>query len=104
MLPFIAKPNPSCRVRCRRGRHMGKQIVVEVGISPATVSRILRRLGLNRLAALEPAEPVHPGELIHIEIKTLGKFSRIGRRIPRGSLGREPCLHHCLQEDLAGRA
>jgi transposase InsO family protein len=71
----------------RRQRHTGKQIAAEVGVSPATVSRVLRRLGLNRLSALEPAEPVrryereHPGELIHIDIKKLGKFSRIGHRI-----------------------
>ena len=67
----------------RRQRYTGKQIAAEVGISPATVSRILRRLGLNRLSALEPAEPVrryerqHPGELIHIDIKKLGKFNRM---------------------------
>jgi transposase InsO family protein len=71
----------------RRQRYTGKQIAAEVGVSPATVSRILRRLGLNRLAALEPAEPIrryerqHPGELIHIDIKKLGKFNRIGHRI-----------------------
>jgi transposase InsO family protein len=71
----------------RRQRYTGKQIAVEVGIAPATVSRILRRLGLNRLSALEPAEPVrryereHPGEIIHIDIKKLGKFNRIGHRI-----------------------
>jgi len=71
----------------RRERHTGKQIAAEVGVSPATVSRILRRLGLNRLSALEPAEPIrryereHPGELIHIDIKKLGKFNRIGHRI-----------------------
>jgi hypothetical protein len=65
----------------------GKAIAAEVGISPATVSRILKRLGLNRLGALEPAEPVrryereNPGELIHIDIKKLGKFSRMGHRI-----------------------
>jgi hypothetical protein len=53
-------------------------------VSAATVNRILRRLGLNRLSALEPAEPVrrsereHPGELIHIDIKKLGKFNRSG--------------------------
>ena len=53
----------------------------------ATVSRILKRLGLNRLSALEPAEPVRryeraaPGEIIHIDIKKLGKFDRIGHRI-----------------------
>jgi transposase InsO family protein len=71
----------------RRQRYTGKQIAAEVGVSPATVSRILHRLGLNRLAALEPAEPIrryerqHPGELIHIDIKKLGKFNRIGHRI-----------------------
>ena len=71
----------------RRQRHTGKQIAAEVGVSPATVSRILQRLGLNRLSALEPAEPIrryereHPGELIHIDIKKLGKFNRIGHRI-----------------------
>jgi transposase InsO family protein len=71
----------------RRQRFTGKQIAAELGISPATVSRILKRLGLNRLAALEPAEPVrryeraHPGELIHVDIKKLGRFERIGHRI-----------------------
>ena len=59
----------------RRQRHTGKQIAAEVGVSPATVSRILRRLGLNRMRDLEPAEPVRryerekPGEMIHIDIK-----------------------------------
>ena len=71
----------------RRQRHTGKQIAAEVGVSAATVSRILRRLGLNRLSALEPAEPVRryeraaPGEILHIDIKKLGKFNRIGHRI-----------------------
>jgi transposase InsO family protein len=71
----------------RRQRWTGKQIAAELGISPATVSRILKRLGLNRIAALEPAEPVRryerekPGELIHIDIKKLGRFERVGHRI-----------------------
>jgi transposase InsO family protein len=71
----------------RRQRYIGKQIAAELDISPATVSRILHRLGLNRLSALEPAEPVRryerdrPGEMIHIDIKKLGRFNRIGHRI-----------------------
>jgi transposase InsO family protein len=71
----------------RRQRYTGKQIAAEIGVSPATVSRILRRRGLNKLSALEPAEPVrryereHPGELIHIDIKKLGKFNEIGHRV-----------------------
>ena len=71
----------------RRQRLTGQAIAAEVGVSPATVSRILKRLGLNRLSALEPAEPPRryqrdrPGELIHIDIKKLGKFNKIGHRI-----------------------
>jgi transposase InsO family protein len=71
----------------RRQRMIGQQIASELGIAPATVSRILRRLGLNSLKALEPAEPVrryqraHPGELIHLDIKKLGRFERVGHRI-----------------------
>jgi transposase len=87
----LRKPTPERVVaeveRRRRQRFTGKQIAAELGISPATVSRILRRLGLNRIKALEPAEPVrryeraHPGELLHIDIKKLGRFSRVGHRI-----------------------
>jgi transposase/ribosomal protein L30/L7E len=86
--PSQAAPATCARVAAlRRQRCTGKQIAAEVGVSAATVSRILKRLGLNRLAALEPAEPVRryeraaPGEIIHIDIKKLGKFNRIGHRI-----------------------
>lgn len=71
----------------RRQRLPGQAIAAETGVSPATVSRILRNLGLNRLSALEPAEPPRryqrdkPGELIHIDIKKLGKFNRAGHRV-----------------------
>jgi transposase InsO family protein len=71
----------------RRRRYTGQQIAVELKVSPATVSRVLKRLGLNRIAALEPAEPVRryerdsPGEMIHVDIKKLGKFNQIGHRI-----------------------
>jgi transposase InsO family protein len=71
----------------RRQRRPGKQIAAELKLSPATVSRILRRRGLNKLSALEPVEPVrryeraHPGELIHIDIKKLGRIDGVGHRI-----------------------
>ena len=71
----------------RRMRRTGKQIASELGISPATVSRILKRLGLNRINALEPAVPVcryereKPGEMIHLDIKKLGRFARTGHRM-----------------------
>ena len=87
----LYRPTPAAIVEqveaLRRQRWTGQQIAAELGISPATVSRILKRLGLNRIAALEPATPVrryerqHPGELIHIDIKKLGRFDRVGHRI-----------------------
>lgn len=87
----LHRPTPEAVVaeveHLRRQRYTGKQIAAELGISPATVSRILKRLGLNRLSALEPAEPVrryereHPGELLHIDIKRLGKIDGVGHRI-----------------------
>ena len=71
----------------RRQRFNGQQIARDSGVSPATVSRILRRAGLSRIKDLEPPEPVvryereHPGELIHIDIKKLGRIEGVGHRI-----------------------
>jgi len=71
----------------RRERWTGQRIAAELGISPATVSRVLRRAGLSRLRDLAPAEPARryerarPGEMIHIDIKKLGRFERTGHRI-----------------------
>jgi transposase InsO family protein len=71
----------------RRERRPASHIAKEVEVSPATVSRVLKRLGLNKLKALDPPAPVRryeretPGELIHIDIKKLGRFETIGHRI-----------------------
>jgi transposase InsO family protein len=71
----------------RRHRRTGQQIAAELGVSPATISRILKRLGLNRIDALEPAAPVRryerekPGEMLQIDIKKLGRFNKVGHRI-----------------------
>src|SRR5262245_21076465 len=87
----VRQPTPQATVdriaTLRRQRWTGKAIAAAVAVSPATVSPILKRLGLNKLSALEPAEPVRryereqPGELIHIDIKKLGKIDGIGHRI-----------------------
>jgi transposase InsO family protein len=71
----------------RRQRITGKQIATALALSPATISRILRRARLSRMRDLDPPEPVrryeraHPGELIHIDIKKLARFDRVGHRI-----------------------
>ena len=87
----LYRPTPQAVVEqveaLRRARRTGKQIAGALHVSPATVSRILKRLGLNRIAALEPAEPIRryerakPGEMIHIDIKKLGRFNKVGHRI-----------------------
>ena len=71
----------------RRARWTGARIAPAVALSRATVGRILRRLGLARLRQLAPAEPVHryerarPGELLHVDIKKLGRIAGLGHRI-----------------------
>jgi hypothetical protein len=60
---------------------------------PLPSAASLRRLGLNRLSALEPVEPVRryerekPGELIHIDIKKLGRIGSVGHRITERQTG-----------------
>jgi transposase InsO family protein len=87
----LRRPTPKAVVEqveaLRRQRRSGKQIAADLHVSRATVSRVLKRLGLNRISALEPAEPVRryerakPGEMIHIDIKKLGRFARSGHRV-----------------------
>src|SRR6266849_9719697 len=74
-------------LRLRRRRQTGPQIASRIGSSPSTVARILAQEGLSRLKNLDPKEPVrryqrdHPGELIHIDTKKLGRIQVIGHRI-----------------------
>ena len=57
----LRQPTPQTTIdrieALRRQRLTGKAIAADTGVSPATVSRVLKRLGLNRLTVLEPAEP-----------------------------------------------
>ena len=74
-------------VELRRKLFLQAHIASYMGVSKATVSRVLRRAGLSRLSDLRPDEPVqryerdHPGELLHIDIKKLGRFDKVGHRI-----------------------
>ncbi len=74
-------------VELRRQRLTGKHIAHLADVSPATVSRVLKRAGLSRLKDLEPVEPArryehaNPGDMIHLDIKKLGRFERTGHRI-----------------------
>lgn len=78
----------------RRQRLTMKSIADQLGLSRATVGRILVREGLNRLSKLEPTA-VYPryeralaGELLHLDVKKLGRITRIGHRISGQRIGR----------------
>jgi transposase InsO family protein len=74
-------------VELRRKLLLQSDIAAYMGVSKATVSRVLKRAGLSRLSDLRPVEPVQryeheaPGELLHIDIKKLGRFDKVGHRI-----------------------
>jgi transposase InsO family protein len=73
--------------RLRRARMTSSAIAAALGMAVSTVGVVLARLGLNRLSRLEPPEPPnryarrHAGELVHVDIKTLGRFHRPGKRV-----------------------
>ena len=64
----------------------GPAIARALGMARSTVGLILRRIGLGKLAALEPKVPIvryersRPGEMIHLDIKKLGRFDVAGHR------------------------
>ena len=71
----------------RYERRIYRQISSEECVSPSTVARVLRSAGVNRLSSLEPARPSNryehdnPGDLLHLDIKKLGRFRKPGHRV-----------------------
>ena len=68
----------------RRVRMTGPEIAECLGMALSTVSAVLTRIGLGKLSRLEPLEPpnryerARPGELIHIDVKKLGRIGKNG--------------------------
>lgn len=73
--------------RARARRWSSLRIAQHYQVPLSTVVTVQRRLGLNRLRRLEPPRPVvryekaRPGELVHVDVKKLGRIGRIGHRI-----------------------
>jgi transposase InsO family protein len=71
----------------RRQRRSTGEIAGMIGMPRSTLARWLARNGLGRLRQLAPPEPARrfqkqtPGELVHLDIKKLGRIGRIGHRI-----------------------
>jgi transposase InsO family protein len=82
----VAGPRIAEIEQLRRQRMTGPQIAAALGMARSTVGAILRRLGLGKLKALEPRpeviryERAAPGEMIHLDIKKLGRFDVAGHR------------------------
>ena len=81
----------------RRQRRSYAQMLMVLPISKASLSRILQRHGLNRLRSLEPPKPpviryerATPGELLHLDIKKLGRFTQPGVRATGDRSHRNP--------------
>ena len=85
-------------VALRRAPRRSAQIrVVLPGVSAATLSRVLRRRGLQRLSSLEPPKPAPvryeypaPGGLLHLDIKKRGRFTQPGVRATGERTARNP--------------
>jgi transposase InsO family protein len=105
----VANVTPPERVEAiaalRRVRLTGPEIAEVLGMATSTVSAVLKRIGLGKLSRLEPEETVRryerarPGELIHIDVKKLGRIvGGAGHRI----LGREGRSRNPTRRDGSG--
>ena len=71
----------------RRLRMTGAEIAFCLAMALSTVSAVLQRIGLGKLSRLEPPEPPNryerrrAGELIHIDVKKLGRIRGVGHRV-----------------------
>jgi transposase InsO family protein len=74
-------------VALRRCRLSGPEIATALRMAPSTVAAVLRRAGLARLPPLQPPPPLRryeremPGDLVHVDIKKLGRIQAVGHRI-----------------------
>ncbi len=97
----------------RRHRMTGPEIAVKLSMPLSTVTAVLARIGLNHLSRLEPPEPPnrycrrHPGELIHIDVKKLGRFTKPGHRVTGRGPGHHnrnvgwEAVHFCVDDNPA---
>ena len=98
-------------VALRRQRLTLASIAAQLGLSRTTVARIAKAAGLNRLSKLEPApvyrryEKAEPGELLHLDVKKLGRIVKVGHRITGDRRGHSTgpgagweCLHIAIDD------
>jgi transposase InsO family protein len=89
----------------RRLRFTGAEIAEALAMPLSTVSGILMRIGMGKLGrlGLEPAERYErerPGELIHVDVKKLGRIARPGHRMLGGQAARAAPGYHRQAHNL----
>ena len=83
----LAAPVEAAIVALRRTRATAWQISAALQMPRSTVTRVLARVGLNRVALLEPVGPVqryewpHVGDLLHLDLKRLARVVGVGHRM-----------------------
>lgn len=87
-LPHATDPRRVGAILALRALRMtGAQIAEVLAMPASTVAGILARHGQGRLPAGEPRGPVaryerrHPGELVHVDVKKLGRIERAGHQV-----------------------
>jgi transposase InsO family protein len=84
----------------RRLRMTAAEIAEVLGMALSTVSAVLLRIGLGKRSRLEPPEPPNryerkrPGELLHIDVKKLGRIDKIGHRFTGHQHTSRDARHH----------
>lgn len=97
-------------VELRAGYRMTAACIAQqLQLPRSTVSGVLQRAGISQLKQLDPPEPVRryehaaPGDMIHLDIKKLGRFTRPGHRVT-GVRGKPPraqgweYVHVCIDD------
>jgi transposase len=95
----IPHRTPSDRVQAiaalRRLQMTAAEIAEVLCMALSTVSAVLKRIGLGKRSRLSPPEPPNryerkrPGELVHLDIKKLGRIAGAGHRVTGSRKGQE---------------
>jgi hypothetical protein len=86
----------------------GAEIAGCLGMALSTVSAVLGRVGLGKLSRLEPPEPSNryersrPGELVHIDVKKLGRILAARHRVTASRASQKKTRQERKRVGLAG--
>ena len=95
-------------VLLRKLRMTGAEIAFCLGMALSTVSAVLLRVGLGKLSRLEPPEPPnryerrHPGELLHVDVKKLGRIRGAGHRVTASRASQKKTRRNGKRVGVAG--